>query len=85
MQMVWMGGEPLLRSDVLREGVKLFARNTITTNGTLPLIDLGPKIKWVISLDGPEDINDEIRGKGCFKKVLKTLNNLYIHYPRSNV
>ncbi len=76
VRMVWMGGEPLLRKDVLELGVKLFPQNTITTNGTLPLINLGPKIKWVISLDGPEEINDEIRGKGCFKKVLKNLNNL---------
>jgi len=75
-RMVWMGGEPLLRRDVLEEGIKLFPQNTITTNGTLPLFNLGPKIKWVISIDGPEEINDEIRGKGCFKRVVKNLNNL---------
>ena len=75
-RMIWMGGEPLLRKDVLKEGLKLFSQNTITTNGTLPLINLGPDIKWVVSLDGPEDINDEVRGKGCFNKVIKTLNNL---------
>jgi len=74
--MVWMGGEPLLRKDVLKSGVKMFPRNVITTNGTLPLINLKPRIKWVISLDGPEDINDEIRGKGCFKRVISNLLNL---------
>jgi len=31
--MLWMGGEPLLRPDVLSEGIKLFSSNTITTNG----------------------------------------------------
>lgn len=40
--MLWMGGEPLLRPDVLREGVKLFEGNHVTTNGTLDLIDLPP-------------------------------------------
>ena len=35
--MVWMGGEPLLRKDVLKLGVKIFPRNVVTTNGTLPL------------------------------------------------
>ncbi|MFX1324896.1 MAG: radical SAM protein [Promethearchaeota archaeon] len=76
VQMVWMGGEPLLRKDVLELGIKLFPQNTITTNGTLPLINLGPTIRWVISLDGPEEINDKIRGKGCFKRVINNLNNL---------
>jgi hypothetical protein len=75
-RMVWMGGEPLLRKDVLEQGINLFSQNTITTNGTLPIFNLGPKIKWVVSLDGPEEINDEVRGKGCFKKVIKNLNNL---------
>lgn len=38
--MLWVGGEPLLRPGVLREGVKLFPRNNVTTNGTLDLIEL---------------------------------------------
>lgn len=74
--MVWMGGEPLLRKDVLRLGVKLFPRNVITTNGTIPLMNLGPKVKWVVSLDGPEDVNDEVRGKGCFQKVMANIHAL---------
>lgn len=41
----------------------------------MPLINLGPKIKWVVSLDGPEEINDQIRGKGSFRKVINNLNN----------
>ena len=73
---VWMGGEPLLRKDVLKPGVKLFPRNVITTNGTLPLINLGKKVKWCISLDGPEEANDEVRGKGTFQRVISNMNNL---------
>jgi len=73
--MVWMGGEPLLRKDVLRQGVKLFAKNTIVTNATLDLIDLGSVI-YVVSLDGPEEVNDQVRGKGCFKRVLRTLGRV---------
>ncbi len=74
--MLWMGGEPLLRQDVLELGVKLFPRNVIATNGTIPIPDIDHKITWVISLDGPEHMNDEIRGKGSFKKAIHTLNNL---------
>ncbi|RJP67323.1 MAG: radical SAM protein [Candidatus Abyssobacteria bacterium SURF_17] len=73
--MVWMGGEPLLRKDVLREGVKLFPENTIVTNGTIDLIDLGPCV-YVVSLDGPEEINDRTRGKGSFKRVMRTLSRI---------
>lgn len=75
-RMLWMGGEPLLRKDVLMLGVKLFQENVIATNGTLPLFNLGSNIKWTISLDGPEEINDMIRGNGSFNKVLSNLNNL---------
>jgi MoaA/NifB/PqqE/SkfB family radical SAM enzyme len=73
--MLWMGGEPLLRPDVLRGGTKIFSRNHVTTNGTFDLIDL-PNTIYVISIDGPPDLNDAIRGKGVFKKVMATLSRV---------
>jgi MoaA/NifB/PqqE/SkfB family radical SAM enzyme len=73
--MLWMGGEPLIRQDVLREGTKLFSKNTVTTNGTIDLIDL-PRCTYVVSIDGPQEINDTIRGKGSFRRVMKTLSRL---------
>lgn len=73
--MLWMGGEPLLRPDVLAAGVMLFESNTITTNGTLDLIDF-PNTGYVVSIDGPPEVNDRIRGKGSFKKVINTLSRL---------
>jgi Fe-coproporphyrin III synthase len=73
--MLWMGGEPMLRPDVLREGVKIFQSNTITTNGTIDLIDF-PGCTYVVSLDGPPDINDGIRGAGSFDKVMKTISKV---------
>jgi len=71
-----LGGEPLLRKDVLELGVKMFLRNTIVTNGTLPIPQLDANVLWLVSFEAPEVINDEIRGKGVFKKAIKTLNNL---------
>jgi sulfatase maturation enzyme AslB (radical SAM superfamily) len=74
-RILWMGGEPLLRPDVLRDGIKLFSDNTITTNGTLKPIDL-PNCTYVVSVDGPPELNDAIRGKGTFKKVMNTLSHI---------
>lgn len=74
--MMWMGGEPMLRHKLLKKGIELFESNTITTNGTVPLIDFGPDLLYVISLDGPEDLNDAIRGEGVFRKVMKNLEAL---------
>ena len=73
--MLWMGGEPLIRQDVLREGTKLFPKNHVTTNGTIDLIDL-PRCIYVVSIDGPQEINDAIRGKGSFRRVMKTLSRV---------
>ncbi len=73
--MLWMGGEPLLRPDVLREGLKLFPRNHVTTNGTIDLIEL-PDCIYVISLDGPPEINDAVRGEGVFARVMDTLSRV---------
>ena len=70
-----MGGEPLLRPEVLRKGMEIFKENTITTNGTLDLIDF-PGCIYVVSLDGPPDINDPVRGEGAFAKVMETLSRV---------
>jgi len=73
--MVWMGGEPLLRPDVLQEGLKLFPRNHVTTNGTIDLIEL-PNCIYVISIDGPAELSDAIRGKGVFNRVMQMLSRV---------
>ncbi len=72
-RMLWMGGEPMIRWKMLERGVKLFSHNTITTNGTLPLRDFGKDVIYVLSLDGPKDINDAVRGEGVFDQVMATV------------
>ena len=73
--MMWMGGEPLLRPDVLLAGTRLFADNTITTNGTRDLLEI-PNCNYVVSIDGPQEVNDAIRGEGSFSSVMNTLSRL---------
>ncbi len=82
--MLWMGGEPLIKKELLKKGLPYFEHNTITTNGTLPLVDYSQYTKsllYVISLDGPEHVNDELRGRGVFQRVLKTLSNIPENFP----
>lgn len=70
---LWMGGEPLLRRSLLERGVDLFERNHIVTNGTVPLVELGPDALYVVSIDGPPEVNDAIRGEGTFDRVMRNL------------
>jgi sulfatase maturation enzyme AslB (radical SAM superfamily) len=76
VSVLWMGGEPLLRRDLIGEGIGLFPRNTVVTNGTIPLVDFGPTALYVVSLDGPEDLNDAIRGRGTYQKVMRNLSRI---------
>lgn len=73
LRMLWMGGEPMLRWRMLERGVRLFQHNTITTNGTLELRDFGENLIYVVSLDGPPEVNDAVRGAGVFEKVMDTV------------
>lgn len=78
------GGEPFVRKDIIQlmKLVKEYGMNgTITTNSTLIKKSEAEeivKMEWdeiKFSLDGSSpEINDYIRGKGIFKKVLKCIN-----------
>ncbi|MBS3159990.1 4Fe-4S cluster-binding domain-containing protein [Candidatus Woesearchaeota archaeon] len=87
------GGEPILREDLLEIIHAFYINSNtrfvnITTNGSLPektnklirnLLIKCPNlnIKLSISLDGLENIHDNIRGiNGLFKKALQTYNIL---------
>ena len=73
---LWMGGEPLLRRSLLERGSALFAKNHVVTNGTLPLVDLGSDALYIVSVDGPPEVNDGIRGEGTFARVMKNLERV---------
>ncbi len=66
--MLFMGGEPMIRKGLVMEGIKLFKHSSIVTNGTYG-IPCAPGALVTVSLDGPERINDPIRGEGVFRKV----------------
>lgn len=86
------GGEPFLRDDIV-EICRLFLqenktrRITIDTNGMLvnkiignvkEILALKPETLHIqVSLDGPKDMHDKMRGvKGCYEKAVSTLKQL---------
>ncbi len=69
----WVGGEPLLRKEVVEKGMKLFPFNMIVSNGSLEL----PKWKncvFNVSVDGTKEYYEKIRGAGIYDKVKKHAN-----------
>jgi radical SAM protein with 4Fe4S-binding SPASM domain len=82
---LFSGGEPLLREDILE--LADFAkerglRTALSTNGTLITSETARKLKGAdfaevgISLDGTGDINDRFRGKkGAYEAALRGIRN----------
>lgn len=79
------GGEPLLRSDLFDILAEMQTRGFavhLLTNGTL--IDAGRAARLValgvqgvqVSMEGPEEIHDAIRGKGCFAACCRGVAHL---------
>ncbi len=85
------GGEVFLRNDIV-DIVKNIPQNndkieilSITTNGFLKkkiienvkeILSYTKRLTLTVSIDGPEDIHNKIRGIKCWKKVVSTLRAL---------
>lgn len=86
-EIILVGGELFLHPDI-EKIIKLccdkyYFATTIVTNGTLLTPSLIKRLarfkgvlSFLVSLEGVQEINDEIRGKGVFQKVDKNLRNL---------
>ncbi|MEE9278939.1 MAG: radical SAM protein [Myxococcota bacterium] len=66
--MLFMGGEPMIRKKLVLEAMPLFESSSIVTNGTYGIPSV-PGHLVTVSLDGPEELNDPLRGEGVFQKV----------------
>lgn len=83
--LLFSGGEPLLREDLLKLGKYASGkgiRTVISTNGTLITPGVAQEIKEAdfsyvgVSLDGMEETNDKFRGvKGAFEDALAGIRN----------
>lgn len=72
MSMGWCGGEPLYRTEVVKEGASFFKMNQLFTNGTLPIPDI-PDLVPFVSMDGTRELHDYVRGKGVYDRVIENV------------
>ena len=70
--MLFMGGEPMIRKDLVMRAMPLFESSSIVTNGTYGIPSV-PGHLVTVSLDGPKHLNDPVRGEGVFDRVKKSV------------
>lgn len=66
------GGEPTLRPKVCKAAGEIFDATLAFTNGTNGFPELSGG-QWILSLDGPEEVNDRVRGKGVYALAVENL------------
>jgi radical SAM protein with 4Fe4S-binding SPASM domain len=79
------GGEPFIRKDtvdiieyITNKGMSVITNNngTLLTDEQLQRLAKIKNLTINFSIDGPEDVHDNIRGKGMFKKTTSTIRRL---------
>ena len=84
---VILGGDPLLRDDLLEivdfitgvheRKVRIFFNRLITEESAAEMDRVGRGLyRPLVSLDGPEEVNDALRAPGNFRDVLRSIANL---------
>lgn len=74
---VFEGGEPTLRSDLqqlLDHAHDAGASTILATNGSGNMWRFRPSA-FTVSVDGPNELHDAVRGKGSFAGILRNLEN----------
>jgi len=73
-QCTWVGGEPLLRPEIIELGRSYFKYNTVTTNGSISLPDW-KDVSWYISVDGGRRIHERMRNTpGLYDTIKRTID-----------
>jgi sulfatase maturation enzyme AslB (radical SAM superfamily) len=75
----WVGGEPLLKKNIIERCKKYFLHNLIVTNGTIPLPDW-PDVYFHLSVDGNEEAHETMRRqKGLYQLMKKNCSRKELH------
>ena len=70
----WVGGEPMVRKQLIEVGRNYFRHNTIVTNGTMELPNW-PNCTWVISIDGTAEAFAKMRAPGIYEKIKQNVRD----------
>jgi len=72
-QCTWVGGEPLLRPEIIELGRRYFKYNSVTTNGSISLPDW-KDVSWYISVDGGRTLHERMRNTpGLYNTIKQTI------------
>jgi Fe-coproporphyrin III synthase len=75
----WVGGEPLLKKDIIEHNKKHFLHNLIVTNGSTPLPNW-PDTLFHLSVDGTEAAHEDMRRqKGLYSVMKKNISKHDLH------
>ncbi|MDC7126999.1 MAG: radical SAM protein [Spirochaetales bacterium] len=68
------GGEPSLRLKVIESAYQIFDTITIVSNGTIRIPE-EIQTRIFISIDGPKEIHEKIRGRNVFDSIMTNIKN----------
>ncbi len=68
----WVGGEPLMRKEVIEMGSRYFRSNMVVTNGTIEIPDW-KHIHFKVSVDGIEERHNRVRGAKTYQRIKRTI------------
>ncbi|MFA6096709.1 MAG: radical SAM protein [Candidatus Paceibacterota bacterium] len=74
----WVGGEPLLRQEIVEQGIKIFPFNMVVTNGSIELPKWNNCV-FNISVDGTKEYYEQIRGVNTYDKLKRNADRDDIH------
>ena len=68
----WVGGEPLMRQEIIEMGSQYFRHNMVVTNGTIEIPNW-TYVHFKVSVDGKEERHDRLRGAKTYERIKRII------------